>query len=77
MKEQLRQYLIKKMTSMLSERRAVPSLVLGRDLEEGVKEDLREVLAEMERDFIVTSGMTLNDRYFCLNESVIKRETWR
>lgn len=73
MKEQLRQYLIKKMASMLSERRAVPSLVLARNLEESVKEDLRECLAELEQDNIVSSGMTLNDRYFCLNEAFKSR----
>ena len=58
---------------MLSERRAVPSLVLARNLEESVKEDLRECLAELEQDNIVSSGMTLNDRYFCLNEAFKSR----
>ena len=58
---------------MQSERRSVPSLVLGRDLEASVKEDLREVLVELESDYVVSSGMTLNDRYFSLNEAVRTR----
>lgn len=73
MKKHLRDYLIEKIASMLSERRAVPNIVIARELEAGVKEDLCEVLDELERDNIICHGTTLNEDYVCLSEYVIKR----
>ena len=70
MKEQLKQYLLKKLRDMEEARQRehkAPTLILAQALRYSVSEDLAEAMAELVEQGVVEHGRTLNDQYFRLN----------
>lgn len=70
MKEQLKQYLLKKLRDMEEARQRagrVPNVILASALRYSVMEDMAEAMEELVAQGIVENGKTLNDEYFRLN----------
>ena len=70
MKEQIKQYLLKKLREMEEARQRanrVPNVILASALRYSVMEDMAEAMEELVAQGIVENGNTLNDQYFRLN----------
>lgn len=70
MKEQIKQYLLKKLRDMEEARQKagrVPNVILASALRYSVMEDLSEAMEELVAQGLVESGRTLNEHYFKLN----------
>ncbi len=76
MKEQIKQYLLKKLREMEEARQRanrVPNVILASALRYSVMEDMAEAMEELVAQGIVETGKTLNEQYFRLNpENVTK-----
>lgn len=70
MKEQIKQYLLKKLRDMEEARQRAnraPNVILASALRYSVMEDMAEAMEELVTQGIVEQGRTLNDQYFRLN----------
>ena len=70
MKEQIKQYLLKKLRDMEEARQRanrVSNVILASALRYSVMEDMAEAMEELVTQGIVEQGRTLNDQYFRLN----------
>ncbi len=70
MKEQIKQYLLKKLRDMEEARQKagrVPNVILTSAFRYSVMEDMAEAMEELVAQGIVETGKTLNDQYFRLN----------
>ncbi len=70
MKEQIKQYLLKKLRDMEEARQKagrVPNVILTSAFRYSVMEDLSEAMEELVAQGLVESGRTLNEHYFKLN----------
>lgn len=70
MKEQIKQYLLKKLRDMEEARQRanrVPNVILASALRYSVMEDMAEAMEELVAQGIVETGKTLNDQYLRLN----------
>lgn len=69
MKEQIKQYLLKKLRDMEEARQKagrVPNVILASALRYSVMEDMAEAMEELVTQGIVEQGRTLNEQYFRL-----------
>ena len=70
MKEQIKQYLLKKLRDMEEARQKAgraPNVILTSAFRYSVMEDLSEAMEELVAQGLVESGRTLNEHYFKLN----------
>ncbi|MBQ1408488.1 MAG: hypothetical protein IIY87_01885 [Bacteroidales bacterium] len=70
MKEQIMQYLLKKLRDMEEARQKAgrePNVILTSAFRYSVMEDLSEAMEELVAQGLVESGRTLNEHYFKLN----------
>ena len=70
MKEQIKQYLLKKLRDMEEARQRagrVPNVILTSAFRYSVMEDIGEAMEELVAQGLVESGRTLNEHYFKLN----------
>lgn len=70
MKEQIKQYLLKKLRDMEEARQKAgraPNVILTSAFRYSVMEDLSEAMDELVAQGLVESGRTLNEHYFKLN----------